>query len=260
MTNIGLFLSADCVELGVQITILDPINTKCKADFAYRPGFIRKLFANRKLQITHVNPLNFNRSTTIDNERKPNLLFDLIENPSNQLPIVILTHAIERQSIQSLVDKLDKALDLVDSPPSFRAKLLSIPNVPKDMDFGNAILPYDADYMAYQLFWYGRIYTLSEDLLSSLERRLSEQVLPGDVIIVEPKCFGKSIYVREYNPRLSVPCREKIRNEIVHSIQSYSKHKRYDFGNVIFEVSARRLEIEERIKAHVNSARNGEQY
>lgn len=260
VTEIGLKCLSDSVEFGVRIDVLDPVDVTDEVPSAYRPGFIRHLFATKRLKIRQVEPLKYNEAHVVNNPMAMKRLVELISNEQNYLPIIVLTYASEQRSVMEVVEKLDKNLGLTGTPDSFMSRLNQINLVPEMLEFGDASLPYDADYMAYHTFGYGRVYVVAEKQFSIFKKKINKPSLqPGDLLWIEPICFGGNCQIVSYDPTAVAGVREYRRNKIVEDAHHYSKKKAVSFGTIVFEAAARRLEVEERIKTRLAELRSGDE-
>ncbi len=250
VTEIGFRCHREDVECGIRIDVLDPLDVAEEVAQAYRPGFLRNLFETSKLRIRQVELLKYNKPCVVSSAAAMKQLFALIDSTENFMPIIVLTYAAERRNVQEIVEKLDKNLGLTGKPGSFMDRLSQIDLVPETLEFGDAVLPYDAEYMAYHTFGYGRVYVIAEKRFADFKEKIGKPSLqPGDMVWIEPACFGGNCRVVSYDAQAPVGVRETQRNRIIEDAHRYSKHKMVSFGSVVFEASARRLEIEERIKA-----------
>ena len=259
VTDVGLRLHGDDVECGVCIHVLDPLNAEEEVDFAFRPAFLRQLIACGKVEVSQIEKLTFNRSICIDTTDSLNRLAELIGNQQSIMPIAVFTHAIEQKKVRDLVEKLDAVLGLSGQPNSFLKQFGEMHGMPEELAFGNAFLPYDADYVAFQTCGYGRTYSVSEELFAEFKAAVSDEIQPGDVVWFEPQIFGGIAHIIPYDPQMSGPARERVRSQIIHDIQAYSKQKRISYGSVVFETAARRMEVEERVKSRINLIESGEE-
>ena len=260
VTEIGLHRLEDSVECGVRIDVLDPIDVTEEVPNAYRPAFMRHLFATKQLRIRQIEPLKYSEAHTVNNPMAMKRLIELISNEQNYMPIIVLTYASEQRSIMEVVEKLDKGLGLTNTSDSFMNRLKQLDLIPETLEFGDAILPYDADYMAYHTFGYGRVYVIAGKQFATFRKKINKPSLqPGDLLWIEPIRFGGNCQIVSYDPNMAAGVREYRRNKIVEDAHRYSKHKIVSFGSVVFESAARRLEIEDRIKSRLEELRSGDE-
>lgn len=152
VTDIGLRCQETMVECGIRTDVLDPMDVTQEVPNAYRPAFLRALFETKRLKIIQVERLKYNQANQVNNPMALKRLMDLIVNESNYMPIMVLTYASEQRKVMDVVDKLDRYLGLSESDRSFAKQLSQLDLVPETLEFGDTILPYDADYMAYHTF------------------------------------------------------------------------------------------------------------
>ena len=116
-------------------------------------------------------------------------LVSLIHHEQNTMPIIVLTYASEQRSVKEVVERLDKNLGLTGKPDSFMTRLNQLDLVPETLEFGNAILPYDPDYVAYHTCGYARTYVVSEKYFNTFRQKLNKfSMQPGDLLWIEPEC------------------------------------------------------------------------
>ncbi len=260
VTEIGLHCRGDEVECGIRIDVLDPLDVKEEVPQAYRPGFLRNLFETSKLRIRQVELLKYNKAHIINSSESMKRFLALRDSMDNFMPCMLLTYASEQRNVQEIVEKLDKNLGLTGQPGSFMARLSQIDLVPETLEFGDAVMPYDADYMAYHTFGYGRVYVVTEKRFADFKKKIGKPNLqPGDMVWMEPARFGGNCRIISYDSQSAVGVREAQRNRVIEDAHRYSKHKAVTFGSVMFESSARRMEIEERIKAKIQVLRSDDQ-
>lgn len=70
----------NAVECGVRIDVLDPVDVTEEVPSAYRPAFIRHLFATKRLKIRQIEPLKYNEAHIVNNPMAMKRLVDLISN------------------------------------------------------------------------------------------------------------------------------------------------------------------------------------
>lgn len=260
VTEIGLRCTEDGVACGVRIDVLDPVDLKEEVAYAYRPAFMRSLFKTKKLRIRQVEPLRYDTAHRVADSRALNRLIDLISDARSLMPVIVVTYAAQSHSIADIVRRLDERLGLTQQADSFENRLKLLDLVPETLEIGNAILPYDPDYMALHSFGLARVYVIEEKQFGAFLKKMNRKdIRPGDMLWIEPVNFGGSIRVIPYDPDAVLDVKEQIRDEILRQAHGYSKHKSISYGPVIFEASARVMEAEERIKARLEEARHADE-
>ena len=258
-THIGFRRGQEDVECGVRIDVLDPLEAP-EVPFAYRPAFLRRLFASPRLHIAQVEPLKYEEPTLVTNPMMLRRLTDLLRDERNQLPVIALTYGTQRRSVQEIVEKLDRSLGLTGSADSFSRQLSQLSLVPETLEFGEAQLPCDAEYMAAHSFGYARVYVIAERFFPALRRETGmDSLRPGDVLVAEPARYGGEMRRVPFEPSDSADTREARRNRLLEDMRCYSKRRQADFGGVIFEPAARRMEAEARFRARLQELRSGEE-
>ncbi len=257
VTDVGLKCTDDGVILAVRINVVDPIDTPTEVEYAFRPGFMRDLFAASKLRIIQSDLLYYEQPQTVGNSHALRRMMDVLKSSNNYMPSLILTYAMEKRKVLDLVDQLDQAMGLA-GEQSFRAQLSTMSLVPELLEFGNPILPYDADLLARHSFGYGRVYVIEAGQFSSFQKQIARPVQMGDMLLVNPVRFGGDVKTFPYKGGMRSDAREYGQEQALALLHSYSKHKLYDFGAVLFESSARRREMEERIRQTISSQKESD--
>ena len=256
VTDIGVKRLDTHVELGIRIDVLDPLDVAQEVPGAYRPGFLRRLFAARGLRIRQVEPLRFGEPGLVNNPMALRRLTRLIADQQNLMPIAVLTYASERKNVMELAERLDRRIGLSGRPDSFVARLTQLALVPDMLEIGDPFLPYDAEYMALHSIGYGRVYVVEDWLLNAFAQAIDEKNLnPGDLVVLEPARFGGAHQVIPYVPGESADAREEKRARVLADMHHYSKRKAYAFGEVIFEPAARKIDMEERLRSRIDALR-----
>lgn len=260
ITDIGIHCIDDSVELGVKIDVLDPVNVPEEVPYAYRPQFIRRLFETRRLKMTQVKLLKYNQPNLVNNPMALKHLLELIPDPNNYMPIMVLTYAADQKKVKELIERLDKNLGLRGKSNSFSKRLAQLDTVPEMLEIGDPLLPYDAEYMAYHTFGYGRVYVVDKSMFEGFKKsEYGSDLKPGDMIWIEPARFGGNTRIIRYDPQDPAGVREYRRNKLVEDAHGYSKKKNVSFGAVVFEAKARRIEVEEHFKIRLEEIRSNDE-
>ncbi len=259
ITDIGIHCNGDSVELGVRIDVLDPVNISEEVPYAYRPQFIRRLFETGRLKITQVKLLKYKQPNLVNNPMALKHLLELIPDPDNYMPIMVLTYAADQKRVKELIERLDKNLGLRGKSNSFSKRLAQLDGVPELLEIGDPLLPYDAEYMAYHTFGYGRVYVVDKNYFEAFRKSpYGHDLKPGDMIWIEPARFGGNTRIVRYDPQDPAGMREYRRNQLVEEAHGYSKRKNVSFGAVVFETKARRMEVEEHFKIRLEEIRSND--
>jgi len=249
VTEIGLHCVNDAVECGIRIDVVDPVDVTEEVPYAYRPAFLRRLFQTKKLRIRQSGLLKYDAAHRIADAKSLNSLCSLIHDPENRMPLIVLTYAVQSYSIAEIVQRLDARLGLTKQEDSFAGRLKLLDLVPETLELGAPVLPYDADYMALHSFGYARVFVIAEKQFIAFCRKLGrEGITPGDMLWIEPDCFGGTVRVISCSPQAVLDERERVRDRILHEAHCYSKNKSVCFGQVVFEAAARLIEAEERMR------------
>lgn len=250
-TNVGFTFDKERVTLGVQTVISDPENSQLAE--VYRPAFIRKLYLDDNFglkQVMPITPVPYELNTQ---EQLEDFL-QMQNNPEHQLPCVLFVEQ------KKLVAKPDCAtyINMDDISKDLKGKFTGvfdhkfvgkIPdetmvgpvanlNSDEPLDLADVTVEYvppfyDVERLAGSMAGYARVYVVSHKLIDSLAREYLEEVSCGDIVFVEPKCFGGLVTI------LSGSDIEENTTIIRGKVQNYIRGKAVDFGDVYFLGGAR---------------------
>ena len=287
--------SESVVEFGVYIDVIDRVSSAAEAEFAFRPKFVRLLFQSEGLHLFQNVPLLFKDYTVIVTKKDLKALLAVADDPDNLMPLVVFTHAEEKQpTAEEIFQRMAAGQDKL--PPigslsartatDFSAMPVHIP--PKDPSHHIPInrktirkyklddprkddkpagqqqpkssLPYDVKEFALHTYGFGKVFVLSEDLFDELQSKLNQaKFSKGDILLFEPGSFGGQIHVYPYRPNLSNNAYATVTKSLQDTLTRYSKRKPYRFGGLMFEEAARNrlkeIELED-MRRHLASTRS----
>lgn len=227
----------DWVEFGVCIDVVDRDPALAEVDKAYRPQFVRLLFETDGMTLKQVEPLPFRKLSTLSDRRGVARLKALADDPGNQLPMIVFTHAQQaRPDAKDLERIMAEMMKLPPMParPGFQAPPAPAANRPSHF------LPYDAAEFARHIYGFARAYVACAEAFGELRSKFNRVRLnEGDILIVEPKAFGGGMRTLPYREGLNDAWYAGVLAELQSALQCYSKHKPFDFGGVLFEDDAR---------------------
>ena len=235
-TNIGLHRLDDCrVELGIRIDVTDPDETP-EIDFAFRPGLVRYLFQDPEIILRQTAELLYREAPSVEDDQEMKNLRSILDSSEGTLPVILVTQAIRlpKEKMTPIAERPMLPQDLLSSPFSrFPEGFLAAP-VPE------LYYPFDADDIASHNFGYAITCRVSEKMHSTLAKRLKKDYTPGDILFVEPKRFGGHIRITGKEEKDAV-------KQVWERAHSFSKDRKYSFGDVQFEFDARNVENRELI-------------
>lgn len=239
VTHVGLKeKSDDEVEFGVYIDVVDRDQELPEQDKAFRPQFVRLLFETTGMTLSQVVPLAFRKYTSISDRRGVARLKSLADDQGNQLPLIIFTHAKQSQATMADLEQLFSEMMKVSAVPRFGMQSPPVVSEKKPSHF----MPYDADEFARHIYGFARAYTISAEAFRELKTKFNRiRFDEGDILIIEPKAFGGATKVLPYREGLNDAWYRSVTGDLQNSLQCYSKHKPYSFGNILFEDGARQL-------------------
>ena len=230
-TNVGLHVLNDQrVELGIRIDVTDPDQTP-EVDFAFRPRFVRDLYAQQDISVIHADTvLPYSKALTIENEEDLKLLKGLLDSSECAMPVIMVSQAIRFPEVNADTSLRNR---LFAPPPLFSSASPASPIVEQ-------YYPFDADDIASHSFGHAIVFRAAESCHPLLAKRLKKEYSPGDIVLVEPKRFGRAIRTIDQDDKDAV-------NQIWQYTHSFSKDRKYPFGTVMFEYDARNVESRELI-------------
>lgn len=229
-TNIAFQITGTKLECGFQTVISDPEGTAELAD-VYRLAIIRQLIAHPDFGLHQFTPLthDYSRITTVE---QLNQLQAVSKEISNSLPCVIFTQIKEAATLP-VPDMTTLAM-----PPRYTFPL-SKPTPPEGIPKVKQVKdpPYDIASFARSCVTYCRVYLLEDALLDRFCRMFSSSVTAGEIIVIEPLCFGRRIRTIPYKPGKSRQTQVLValRKDMFH----YLREKTICFGNIAFLSAAR---------------------
>lgn len=263
VTHVGLqVMDEKEVEFGVCIDIVDRDAELPEQDRAYRPQFVRLLFETEGMTLRQAQPLAFRRYAEIRSKRDVAWLKALADDGENQLPLVVFTHA--RREIDRRAEMERVMAEIRDLPPlRFVGLQFSRSPVVESSPAAEFALPYDAAEFARHIYGYAQACVVSPEAFGELRAKYSRsQLNEGDILIIEPKRFGGGTKAVPYRQGLKPDWYRCVTDDIQSSLQCYSKHKPFRFGNVMFLEDARQRERElelQALRASIHLERGGEQ-
>ena len=247
VTDVALRVEEDRVAFAIRIEVLDPVGTQEELEYVRCPSFMRDLFATSKLRITQVGLLRFDQPYAVSNSHGLKHMMDVLRSQDNLMPSILFTYTIEKRKLMELVDILDETLALKGSEGSFRNQLSTLTLVPELLEFGNPILPYDADYVARHCYGHARVFLIASCEFKAFQNHIGKDIHPGDVIWMEPVRYGGNSQVYVYSTQDSAVTRERVRDELLHKAYVFSKNRDVPYTGIVFESAARRQETEIRV-------------
>lgn len=248
-TNIGFHIRDKVLECGFQTLISDPEGTREKAD-VYRLAIVRRLMENPEFGLKQILPL----SGAVPRLRTASELSKAAElslAPENQLPVVIFTcrpskiakadDAFQHFAAPKVLnwDKVELNLDDFAAVPAFARDLQ--PELPEPPVLEETP-PYDVSEVAEKLKGFCRVYLAETALLAPLSELAGKKVCPGDIVALEPACFGAKRTVFAYPGRRTE--QQSRLDELLRWGYIYPREKPCDFGEVRFLSAAREYPLD----------------
>ncbi len=261
-TRVGVRLNdKGYTELGLKLDVTDPASVGKEVDYSFRPGFVRTLAIQPSVVFEQVRELKYGSADRISTEDDWKRLQYFLDNEDNQLPLVVFTHhrpgEKKRMSMEDFVRNEQAGSSLRFTGLQMPGMGMGFPTPaekPLPVFDEQPVLPYDADKFSRSAFAYALTFVLGDKYLDKLRSRVKKEFGAGDILVLGARKFRGGVSVVPY-PGSGEEKLKKAYDEALLLAQSYSKHKApYDFGSVVFEAEARRLEQHARIREIVNSS------
>ena len=228
------------VEFAVCITVTDRDPMLPEKDKAYRPQFIRLLFETDGMTLRQACPLLFRKYTEIRDRRGINRLKELADDRTNQHPLIVFTQAERRIAPVDFESIASDVLKKPGLPPSVTKSFHPAP--PADPKRNEHETPYDVTEFARHVYGFALVWLILPEAFPEFKNRFRKPLLnDGDIVMIEPKAFGGTITTIPYQAGMRSGWYKDITDDLLSSLQCYSKHKPYDYGNVLFIEEARQL-------------------
>lgn len=116
------------------------------------------------------------------------------------------------------------------------------------------VLLHDAEAFSRSAFGYAWTAVLGDSFFEKFAERIRRDIRPGDIVLCGARKFRGGVSVIGTFTGDSEEELRKVYDAALLSAQSYSKHKAsYDYGAVVFEAEARKMEQQARVMELVNS-------
>lgn len=240
-TNIGFCIQGKTLECGFWTVISDPEGSGPQAE-VYRLAVVRRLMESPVFGLTHILPLQ-GQAAAVKTAVELKKMLALVASQDNHLPAVVFTyHAAEpkQENPQTVFDRLTPVTVLDGGRPGMAHEAIfrAVASQEKaEPEASEATLPYDAAAFAEKMKGFCRTYTLDAALLKDFATSAGCKLHPGDAVLLEPARFGGGMQVFPYRP--SAKEREKVLDELTHTVYAYPRGKAWDFGHVEFLSAAR---------------------
>lgn len=235
-TNVGFrIMDENRVELGIRIDVTEPEEAS-EVDYAFRPGFVRYLYAEPDLLLAQVSALPYQQAVPVEDDEQMKALRCVLDSSEALLPVVVVTQAARLSAEKKEPVFSRTAFPAVQGAPASRP-------APPVFAAGPVLefyYPFSADNIASHSFGHAVTFRVSEKMRAALAKRLKKDYTPGDILFVEPKRFGGRVRVLGKDEK-------DVAGQIRTLTHSYSKNRKYSFGDVQFEFDARNIESREMI-------------
>lgn len=229
-TNVGFKIVGTQLECGFQTVISDPEGTPQQAE-VYRLAFIRRLVDNPDFGLKQCTKLT-HEPAHISTVEQLKSLTSVWKKHENHIPCVVFTHTRESSAPVPTVQQLSS---------SFGFPSQGFPPIPLEQfpikEMTTTKLPYDVEQFAKYGVTFCRSYILNDSLFERFVAMVGISAKPGDIVVLEPICFGGKISVFPYKP--STLRREETMEMLKNELYSYSRGKLVSFGAIEFLADAR---------------------
>ena len=269
-TRIGIRLNdKGCVELGIKIDVTDPDSAEKEVAFAYRPGFVRNLAIRPEVHFEQARELKRGTAGRIETDEDYRQLLWLLDNEDNQLPLAVFTYArpgekkpVKSMSIEDFVKSEQTKSFLQFSGVTMPGAGMGFPAATAAVKPAEIkpVLPYDVDAFCNSAFAYAYTFVLGDRLTERFRSRIKKDFRAGDVLLCGARKFRGGVSVIAAYPGEKKEDCQKAYDQALLAVRCYSRHKApYDYGSVVFEAEARKLEQHVRVMELINSGTMAEQ-
>ena len=216
----------------VKTSILDPEDAP-ELPYAFRPAFIRTFIETQGCFLE-----------TVAGQEAIELsdMKELTECLGGNLPVAVFTHSRETMLTKDIISQLSKQL------PKLQALIADDCQLIDQLNIKIVNLPYDPYNFASNAFAYAYTYIVPDQLFDQfnewIKMRYQRNITPGDIVCLGSTRFDSSIRVWPFSETASKYQKDKAFDEVLRFAQTYSKHKPYNYGDLLFE---RELREEERL-------------
>ena len=218
------------IDCAVKVSILDPEDAP-ELPYAFRPAFIRTFSESQHCHMENVSGQEAIEVKSIQ---------ELSEGLRRYLPSTIFTHSRDKLLTQDIISQLTKQV------PAFQSLLSDNKQLIDQADIRIVNLPFDAYSFASEAFAYSYTYIVPDQLFDAFNEWVKIQyqrnITPGDIVCLGSSRFDSSIRVWPYSETSSKYQKDKVFDEVLKSMHSYSKHKPYNYEGVLFERELREQE------------------
>lgn len=228
-TNIAFRVAGRELECGFQTVISDPEGTEFPAE-VYRLSPVRRLLENPAFGLRQIVSLS-GQPTVLTSVAQLKAASAVWQSRDTHLPCVVFTQILTNQSAKNEVPFGNKPFTapgredislLLSRSPSFPAIKQNEPQAEAP--------PYDIERFASQGVGFCRTYLLSDGLQEQFCRLTSSAPAPGDVVVLEPKCFGGQVHIFPFKE--SRQRQKATMTTLWELVSSYPRGKEISFGGL----------------------------
>ena len=241
VSNVGIRLAENdrgniIVLLGIRIDVHDPENATMEVPFAYRPAFIKTLFSIPEIRAYQASYPVKRGCFTLNDKDSLQKVTQTLSDRNCFLPAFIFTSPFKLEDIEESLSDIDRKLGLADSKSSILSQARLISEIPERL--GKSLLAYS------------RVFSVSTAAFDSFKIafNLSDDFMPGDMLLVEPEVFGRRIYVIRYTEEQSRILRDDYFTDTTDRLYAFSKRKVYNFSPVLFVPEALSVQRQQRLE------------
>ncbi|MBU5434997.1 hypothetical protein [Pseudoflavonifractor sp. MSJ-37] len=230
-TNVAFRITSEGLECGFQTRISDPDGSQEKAE-VYRLAFIRPLLRDPAFGLRQIAPLR-EQVERIGTVEQLKAVARLWRDKRGQLPLVLFTQLCPEKAPLKVDQRIKSFLPQSTFVPFDKEHPLMVPQqngAPVDP-------PYDMDGLARSAAAFCRCYLVEEGLRKKLAELTGAEIGAGDIVRLEPMCFGGACRVDRYRPS-AVRQNERMA-ELKEWCLTYPREKAVTFGSIKFLSDAR---------------------
>jgi len=241
-TNISYVVVSGGVECGFKTVVSEPEGTGSSCE-VFRYAFIKYLVRNPLIKLCQTWRL-IEEAHKIENISDLKRLSSWLEDKERMMPAVIISeHSPEQKSFP----EIPKVPELYCGFGTSVQRKLELEMMSKKTVQGEPRMPLDLTDLIHYRMGYAQFFILQASVREEFSKKAGLEIGNGEIIIIEPKRFGKGVKRFIYSEIVQNPA--KVKEELDSYIQNYPRGREMAFGRCVFVPEAKELERKKIIAA-----------